>query len=62
MERREEAQKIAAEKSAAAEKQAAELQLAQQLAPPPVELLKIETHRPTFGQRVKGWFGFKAAR
>ncbi len=47
---------------ARAEKQAAELQLAQQLAPPPVELLKIETHRPTFGQRVKGWFGFKAAR
>ncbi len=46
---------------ARAEKQAVELQLAQQLAPPP-ELLKVETHRPTFGQRVKGWFGFKAAR
>ena len=46
---------------ARAERQAAELQLAQQLAPPP-ELLKVETHRPTFGQRVKGWFGFRAAR
>lgn len=44
-----------------AEKQAAELQLAQQLAPPP-EHLKVETHRPTFGQRIKGWLGFKAAR
>ena len=46
---------------ARAERQAAELQLSQQLAPPP-ELLKVETHRPTFGQRVKGWFGFRAAR
>lgn len=46
---------------ARAERQAAELQLAQQLALPP-ELLKVETHRPTFGQRVKGWFGFRAAR
>jgi len=46
---------------ARAEKQAAELQLAQQSGPPP-EFLRVETHRPTFGQRVKGWFGFKAAR
>lgn len=46
---------------ARAEKQAAELQLAQQLAPP-AELLKLESHRPTFGQRVKGWLGFRAAR
>lgn len=44
-----------------AEKQAAELQLAQQLAPPP-EQLKIETYTPSFGQRIKGWFGFRAAR
>lgn len=44
-----------------AEKQAAELRLAQQLAPP-TDQLKMETHRPSFGQRVKGWLGFKAAR
>lgn len=43
---------------ARAEKQAAELKLAQQLTPAP-ELLKMETHRPTFGQRVKGWLGLK---
>ena len=46
---------------ARAERQAAELQLAQQLAPPP-EQLRVETHRPTFSQRVKGWLGFKAAQ
>lgn len=46
---------------ARAEKRAAELQLAKQLAPPP-EQLKVETHRPTFGQRVKGWLGFRAAK
>lgn len=46
-----------------AEKLAAEMRLEQQLAaaPAPLENLKLESHRPTFGQRVKGWFGLKAA-
>jgi excisionase family DNA binding protein len=44
-----------------AEKQAAEKRLVE-LAPPLIENLKVETHRPTFGQRVKGWLGFKAAK
>lgn len=44
-----------------AEKQAAEMRLLQVTAP--IELpLKIETHRPSFGQRVKGWLGLKNAR
>lgn len=48
-----------------AEKLAAEMRLEQQLTATPVlpELpLKIETHRPTFGQRVKSWFGLKNAQ
>jgi len=53
---------------ARAERQAAELQLAHQLAaaaPAPTEKLehlKVATYRPTFGQRVKTWLGFKAAQ
>jgi len=49
---------------ARAEKQAAESRLDQltAIAPAPLEKLKLESHRPTFGQRVKGWLGFKAAR
>ena len=48
-----------------AEKLAAEMRLNQLAAPAQMEHLenlKIETHRPTFGQRVKGWLGFKAAQ
>ena len=47
-----------------AEKLAAEMRLEQQLASPvlPELPLKIETHRPTFGQRVKSWFGLKNAQ
>lgn len=45
---------------ARAKKQAAEIRL-EQLATPELPL-KLETHRPTFGQRVKGWFGLKNAQ
>lgn len=46
-----------------AEKQTVEMRLEQQLAMPAPELpLKVATHKPTFGQRVKSWFGFKAAQ
>ena len=46
-----------------AEKQAAEMRLNQVTsAALPVENLKLETHRPSFGQRVKNLFGLRKAR
>lgn len=45
-----------------AEKQAAEMRLNQVTSAAPVENLKLETHRPSFGQRVKNLFGLRKAR
>lgn len=43
-----------------AEKQAAEMLLLQVKPPPTKDLpLKLETHRPSFGQRFRGWLGLK---
>ncbi len=46
------------------EKLAAEKRLSQLVAPPIVENienLRMDTHKPSFGQRIKGWFGFRQA-